>query len=187
VHAYVDPPVSVSPPAPNNTPQPDFGVATFERVNNSLSKITGVPITNSTVWAQYQTEQQSMAASPLISSFVAPNQTAMSQLANAYCGQLLANASYRDAFFGSGLDASLGSSASTFFSSSSNRAIVESALVANAVGANVTPQTATAVTNEVDALLQLVPTLSGYSNATVSTATQAACAATLGSLAVMLQ
>jgi hypothetical protein len=64
---------------------------------------------------------------------------------------------------------------------------VESALVANAVGANVTPQTATAVTNEVDALLQLVPTLSGYSNATVSTATQAACAATLGSLAVMLQ
>ena len=43
------------------------------------------------------------------------------------------------------------------------------------------------MTNEVDSLLQLVPTLSGYSNATVSTATQAACAATLGSAAVMLQ
>jgi hypothetical protein len=187
VHAYVDPPVSVSPPAPNNTPQPDFGVATFERVNNSLSKITGVPITNSTVSAQYQTEQQSMAASPLISAFVAPNQTAMSQLANTYCAQLLANSSYRDNFFGTGLDASLNSSAATFFSSAGNRAIVETALVANAVGSNVTPQTATAVTNEVDSLLQLVPTLSGYSNATVSTATQAACAATLGSLALTLQ
>jgi Concanavalin A-like lectin/glucanases superfamily len=187
VYAYPDPPIAVSPPAPNNAPQPDFGVATFERVNNSLSHITGVPITNSVVWALYQTEQQSMAASPLISAFVAPNQTAMSQLANAYCGQLLANATYRDSFFGSGLDASLGSSASTFFASSSNRAIVETALVANAVGSSVTPQTATAVTNEVDSLLQLVPTLSGYSNATVSTATQAACAATLGSLAVMLQ
>jgi hypothetical protein len=187
VHAYVDPPVSVSPPAPNNAAQPDFGVATFERVNNSLSHVTGVPITNSVVSALYHTEQQSMAASPLISAFVAPNQTAAAQLANAYCGQLLANASYRDAFFGSGLDASLNSSASTFFGSSSNRAIVETALVANAVGSNVSPQTATAVTNEVDSLLQLVPTLSGYSNATVSTATQAACAATLGSLAVTLQ
>jgi hypothetical protein len=187
VHAYVDPAVSVSPPAPNNAAQPDFGVATFERVNNSLSRITGVPITNSVVSALYQTEQQSMAASPLVAAFVAPNQTAVSQLANAYCGQLLANATYRDAFFGGGLDASLNSSASTFFGSSSNRAIVETALVANAVGSSVSPQTATAVTNEVDSLLQLVPTLSGYSNATVSTATQAACTATLGSLAVMLQ
>ncbi|HYC10265.1 MAG TPA: LamG domain-containing protein, partial [Steroidobacteraceae bacterium] len=187
VHAWVDPPVSVPPPTADNTPQPDFGIATFERVNRSLAKITGVPITNSAVNAQYQTTQQSMPASALISAFVAPNQTAMGQLANTYCAQLLANASYRDAFFGSGLDASLNSSAASFFSSSGNRAIVENALVANAVGSGVSPQTATAVSGEVDNLLQLVPTLSGYSNATVSTATQAACAATLGSAAVMLQ
>jgi hypothetical protein len=193
VHAYVDPPVSVSPPAPNNTPQPDVGIATFERVNNTLARITGVPITNSTVWAQYQSQQQSMAATPLIAAFVSSNQTAMSQLANSYCGQLLANASYRDAFFGTGLDASLTASAGPFFSSASNRALVENALVANAVGSNVSPLTATAVTGEVDNLLQLFngvsavsgqPTLSGY---TVSQAAQAACAATLGSAAVMLQ
>ncbi len=187
VHAWVDPPVTTTPPTPTTTPQPDFGIATFERVNNSLARVTGVPITNSTVAALYQSEQQSMAASPLISAFVAPNQTATGQLANAYCGQLLANASYRDAFFGTGLDSSLGSSASSFFSSASNRQIVETALVKNAVGSSVTPQTALAVTNEVDALLQLIPTLPGYSTATVSTATQAACTATLGSAAVMLQ
>ena len=187
VHAWVDPPVTVAPPTADNTPQPDFGIATFERVNRSLAKITGVPITNSAVNAQYQTTQQSMPASALISAFVAPNQTAMGQLANTYCAQLLANASYRDAFFGSGLDASLNSSAASFFSSAGNRAIVANALVSNAVGSGVSPQTATAVTGEVDNLLQLVPTLSGYSNATVSTATQAACAATLGSAAVMLQ
>jgi hypothetical protein len=186
-YPYVDPPVSVPPPAANNTPQPDYGIATFERVNRSLSRITGVPITNSTVNALYQTAQQSMAASPLISAFVAPNQTAMGQLANAYCGQLLATQSYRDAFFGTGLDTSLNSSAASFFSSASNRAIVENALVSNAIGSSVSPQTATAVTGEVDNLLQLVPTLSGYSGATVSTATQAACAAALGSAAVMLQ
>jgi concanavalin A-like lectin/glucanase superfamily protein len=187
VHAYVDPPVHVSPPAPNNTPQPDFGIATFERVNNSLARITGVPISNSVVAALYLSEQQSMAAQPLISAFVPSNQTAMSQLANGYCGQLLATASLRDAFFGAGLDASLSSSAAGFFASGSNRAIVEHALVSNAVGSNVTTQAATAVTNEVDALLQLIPTLPSYGNATVSTATQAACAATLGSAAVMMQ
>jgi cytochrome c553 len=187
VHAYVDPLVPWSPPAANNTPQPDFGIATFERVNHTLSRITGVPITNSTVNALYQTEQQSMAGTPLMSAFVSPNQTAMGQLANAYCGQLLANASYRDAFFGTGLDSSLTGTAASFFNSAGNRQLVENALVSNAIGSNVNPQSATAVTNEVDSLLQLIPTLSGYSSATVSTATQAACAATLGSAAVMLQ
>jgi hypothetical protein len=108
-------------------------------------------------------------------------------LANSYCGVLLSTQSYRDAFFGSGLDASISAQASAFFSSQSNRQIVETALVNNAVGTNVTPQTATAVTNEIDSLLQLVPTLPNYSGATVQTATQAACTAALGSAAVMLQ
>jgi hypothetical protein len=187
VHAFVDPPVAGSPPAPDNTPQPDFGIATFERVNHTLARVTGVPITNSTVSAQYQTAQQSMAATPLMSAFVAPNQTAMGQLANTYCGQLLANATYRDAFFGTGLDASLNTTAASFFSSAGNRQIVENALVSNAIGTGVNPQSASAVTNEVDSLLQLIPTLSGYGSATVATATQAACAAALGSAAVMLQ
>jgi len=40
VHAYVEPTVVVSPPAPDNTPKPDFGVATFERINHSLARIT---------------------------------------------------------------------------------------------------------------------------------------------------
>src|SRR6267154_545070 len=44
-HAFVEP--SANPPmTPDNTPRPDGGIATFERVNRSLSAITGVPITN---------------------------------------------------------------------------------------------------------------------------------------------
>jgi cytochrome c553 len=192
VHAYVDPAVAASPPAPNNTPQPDFGIATFERVNNSLARITGVPITNSTVSALYQSAQQSMPASPLISAFAPANQTAMSQLANAYCGQLLASSSLTHTFFNGQLDSSLSQSAQSFFGTAGNRQIVENALVSNAIGSSVNPQAVTAVTSEVDNLLQLFAgvssqgqaPLSGYS---VSAATQAACAATLGSAAVMLQ
>jgi len=187
VHAYVEPTVVVSPPAPDPTPKPDFGIATFERVNNSLSRITGVPITNPVVSALYSVSQQSLPAGPLISAFVPSQQTAMSQLANAYCGQLLAAQSLRDTFFGgTGLDASLNASASGFFgaSGSANRQLVINALVTNAVG-NATPASAGAVRSEVDSLLTRIPTLNA--GATVSQATVAACTAVLGSAVVTLQ
>jgi hypothetical protein len=187
VHAYVEPTVVVSPPTPDPTLKPDFGVATFERVNNSLARITGVPITNPVVSALYSVSQQSLPAGPLISAFVPSQQTAMSQLANAYCGQLLATQSLRDTFFGgTGLDASLNASASGFFgaSGSANRLLVINALVTNAVG-NATPASASAVRSEVDSLLTRIPTLNA--GATVSQATVAACTAVLGSAVVTLQ
>jgi hypothetical protein len=187
VHAYVEPTVVVAPPAPDNTPKPDFGVATFERINNSLALITGVPITNPVVSALYNVSQQSLPAGPLISAFVPSQQTATSQLANAYCGQLLATQSLRDTFFGgTGLDASLNASASGFFgaSGSANRLLVINALVNNAVG-NATPASASAVRGEIDSLLTRIPTLNA--GATVSQATVAACTAVLGSAVVTLQ
>jgi hypothetical protein len=187
VHAYVEPTVVVSPPAPDPTPKPDFGVATFERINHSLARITGVATTNPVVSALYNVSQQSLPAGPLLSAFVPSQQTAMSQLANAYCGQLLATPSLRATFFGgTGLDASLNASASGFFgaSGSANRLLVINALVTNAVG-NATPASASAVRSEVDSLLTRIPTLNA--GATVSQATVAACTAVLGSAVVTLQ
>ncbi len=87
VHAYVDPTVPASPPGPDNTLQPDYGVATFERINNSMSRITGVALINTTVSTLYHSAQQSLPASPLIAAFLPSHQTAISQLANAYCGR----------------------------------------------------------------------------------------------------
>ena len=187
VHAYVEPTVVVSPPAPDNTPQPDFGVATFERINHSLARITGVPITNTVVSALYNSEQQSLPSQPLISAFLPSHQTAIAQLANAYCGQLTQTQSLRDAFFGTGLDASINSSASGFFGSSgsASRSIVINALVSNAVGTNVSPAAAGAVRSEVDALITRMPALKPA--ATVADATTAACAAVLGSAVVSLE
>src|SRR5215468_8063694 len=53
VHAYVDPIGPGTQPALPVTPQPDFGVATFERVHHSLSRITGVSITDNVVNSLY--------------------------------------------------------------------------------------------------------------------------------------
>ncbi|MGO9852300.1 MAG: LamG domain-containing protein [Steroidobacteraceae bacterium] len=186
-HAFVDPPGTVVPPTPNNTPVPDYGIATYERINNSLARITGVAITDPVVEPLFQTSEQSMPAAPLIAGFISSQQTAISALANAYCGELLASASLRDAFFGTGLDASLTMSSSSFFgaSGSANRAIVINALSSNAVGTSVSPQTVTAVQNEVDALITRVPQINAA--ATVQQTTIAACTAALASAAVTLQ
>ncbi len=189
VHAFVDPAVTLPPPTPTTMPAPDLGVATYERLTHTMAKITGVPFTNPTVNALYQASQQSMPSTPLLSAFVSSQQTAISQLAGAYCAQLVTTQSYRDAFFGTGLDAAISSNqtAAAFFGSSSNRAIVENALANNAVGVNVSPATATAVINEVEALLNRIPTLNETPTPTVTTATEAACQAVLGSAAVSLQ
>jgi hypothetical protein len=185
-HTFVDPPGIPTPPVPDNTPVPDYGIATYERINNTLSRLTGVATTDQVVQTLYMSSQQAMPATPLISAFVSSEQTAISGLANAYCGELLASASLRDAFFGTGLDASLGASASGFFgaSGSAQRAIVINAL-ANAIGTTAAPQMASAVQAEVDALITRVPQINPA--ATVTQATVAACTAALASGAVTLQ
>jgi len=185
-HTFVDPPGIPTPPVPNNTPVPDYGIATYERINHTLSRLTGVPVTDPVVQTLYMSSQQAMPATPLISAFIASQQTAIQGLANAYCGEMLASSSLRDAFFGTGLDASLTASASGFFgaSGSPQRAIVVNGLT-TAVGTTAAPQMASAVGTEVDALITRVPQVN--SAATVTQATVAACTASLASAAVTLQ
>lgn len=185
-HTFVDPPGIPTPPVPNNTPMPDYGIATYERINNSFARLTGVPITDQVVQTLFMSSQQAMPATPLISAFVSSAQTSISGLANAYCSEMMASPSLRDAFFGTGLDASLGASASGFFgaSGSAQRAIVINGLT-TAVGTTAAPQMASAVAAEVDALITRVPQIN--SAATVTQATVAACTASLASAAVTLQ
>ena len=183
-HAFTEP-VPVPPVAADNPPSPDLGVRNFAEINATLSTITGVPTTNSTVNTAYGTLQQSLPPAPQIDAFLASTQTAVSQLATAYCGQLVDTVAARDAFFGTGLDASINATASSFFGTAGNRNIVINALVAKAVGTGVNPSYGTAVTTELNALLTRIPTLTA--SATVSSATKAACTAALGSAAVSLK
>ena len=142
--------------------------------------------TDSVVHPLYVVSQQSMPAGPTIAAFGPSQQTAFSQLANAYCGEMLASPGLRDQFFGPGIESSLGSNAGALVGAGGAglRTTIENALATNAVG-NANPQAASAVRNEVDALLQRIQSLNG--SATVSQATVAACTAALGSAAVTLQ
>jgi Concanavalin A-like lectin/glucanases superfamily len=172
---------------------PDFGVATFERIDHNMSGITGIPFTNQTVNTLYQSIQQSMPSQPTIAAFLPSHQTAISQLAGAYCAQLVATPSAFNTFFaGSGLSAlngALSSSASSYFGTGSGNAAalasVVGPIVNNVVGPTAYPQASAAMTAELNTLLLRVPTLN--SSATVSTATVAACSAALGSAATVVQ
>jgi hypothetical protein len=193
VHAFVDPPGVPTAPVPNNTPQADYGVMSFERFNHSLSRITGVPVTDSVVQAMYLASQQSLPAGPQIGAFVSSQQTAMSSLANAYCREMLASPGLRDTFFGSGIEASLTMTANPALQGAALRQTITSALATNAVGSTVSPASSAAIVNESDALLQRIggtavnglPAISV--NATVSQAIVAACTASLSSAAVTVQ
>jgi hypothetical protein len=190
-HVYLDPAVPPNPPAVDNTAQPDLGVHLFAEVNASMSAVTGVPTSDPAVAPVYAAEEQSLPAVPQISAFTASEQTAISQLAGAYCSELMSQQKYRDPFFGTGsatLDANLAQPASWFSGSSGNQSLVITPLVnALAVGTSVDPTYAAALQNELGALLNRIPTLSLSSAPTVATATQAACQAALGSAALMLK
>ena len=180
---FRSPIVPPNPPSTGNTPQPDYGVRLFAEVNASMSRVTGVPPTDSVVAALYASEQQSLPAVPQINAYTASEQTAVSELAGAYCGELVNNQGYRDAFFGTGLDASISSGAS-FFSGATNQNIVIIPLANAIVGVSTDPAYA-GLQSELSALLTRIPSVS--SGATVAMAAQAACQAALGSAALTIK
>jgi hypothetical protein len=79
--------------------QSDIGIRTFEQLNQSMSKITGVPTTNTAVRSTYLQVQQQLPPVPSIEAFLASHQTGVAQLAIKYCSEMVNNAGTRAAFF----------------------------------------------------------------------------------------
>jgi hypothetical protein len=180
-HVHTDPTPAIPAPV-DSPPAPDVGVRSFQEVNVTLATITGVPVSNTTVATAYNTLQQSLPPAPQLDAFLASHQTAISQLAVAYCTTAVNTPAFLGGLF-PGLD--LSQPAMTYFANATNRNLLITPLVSRAIGSNVSTQTATAVTNELNTL---IPKLAN-SNAAGRTAVvaQSACAAVLGSAAVSVQ
>jgi hypothetical protein len=99
-HTFARTPVTgVTQQPADLTPQSDIGIRTFEQLNQSMSKITGVPTTNTAVRATYLQVQQQLPPVPSIEAFLASHQTGIAQLAIKYCSEMVNNATTRAAFF----------------------------------------------------------------------------------------
>lgn len=179
-HTVTEPTVSAAASPPDQPAKPDYGVRTFDEINATYSAITGVPVTTASVASTYATVKQQLPTVESMDAFLASHQTGIAQLAIAYCNALVNDATLRQNFFGSGLDPSASGS---IFNTQANRDIVINALRTKAIGTNLPSQPTDAeVATELNALLQKI----GASR-DAGTAMKAACAAVLGSAAVVVQ
>jgi hypothetical protein len=149
-------------------------------------------VNNATVNKAYNSLEQSLPTTNDLSAFVASAQTAISSLADSYCGTAVNTPAIQTVTF-PGLTNLTGSGA-TFFGTTTpaagtpatgNRALVINPLVNAATGgATVNPTQAQLVTDELN---RLITTLVGTTGTTTAQAAQGACDAVLGSAVVSLQ
>lgn len=178
------------PAAPAVTPgQALIGVRNFAEISASLSSITGVPKTATKVRDTYAKVEQQLPTSTAANGFLASHQMGVTQLAVAYCSELVDSASLRTSFF-PGFD--FGASAGTAFDTNGRNQIINpllSKLLADVVGNS--SGGPTKLSNQADpALLRtelnnLISTISA--TGTTSTTVKAACSASLGSAVMLLQ
>jgi hypothetical protein len=170
-----------------DSPQPDMGIRTFDELNATFSKLTGVPITNATAAATFANVKQQMPAVESIDAFLASHQTGIAQLAIAYCSAMVDNQTTRDAFYGPGLDPNQGSA---YFNDVSKQTQVVNAITNKAINSSLATQPTAGVVDT--AIRKLLNTIANnpasQSNPKGSgNAMKAACGAALGSAATTLQ
>lgn len=78
------------PPVPDNvTVQSGIGIKTFDEINEALSALTGISITNPSVANSFATLRQQLPVEPSQETFAASQQMAVTQLAVLYCKELV--------------------------------------------------------------------------------------------------
>jgi hypothetical protein len=159
------------------TPPSQMGVKTFAQVNNALSVITGIPVSNPAVSTLYNTIQQSLPPTNDLAAFLASHQTSIAQLADQYCNIAVTAPPAGSIFSGVALPAVSG------FQTPATRALYITPLINRAVGVGVNATTAATIQAELDTLMGT--TLKTSTSA--AAVAQAACTATLGSAVVSLQ
>jgi hypothetical protein len=93
------------PPAPGVVvPSAGIGIRDFAEINDSMSELTGVPVTNATVRATYLELLQALPSDNDVAAFVSAHQVGITRLALDYCDQLVENNGLRTAFFNNGFD-----------------------------------------------------------------------------------
>jgi Concanavalin A-like lectin/glucanases superfamily len=182
-------PVTAFSHVPNGTPtgpdttnppplSPQFGMRTFDEINATFAKLTGVSPTSSTVAATYATVKQQLPAVEAIDAFLASHQTGIAQLAIAYCNVMVETPNLRTAFYPASLNPA---SSGTIFDDPGTRTLLIDAIKTKVIGStNLQPQPLL-----VDSTYALL--LTRLRNGSAGTAMKAACAAALGSAATTVQ
>lgn len=183
-HVTTDPvPIAIAPSYP--PPAASIGVRTFAQINASLSKLTGVPTTNSSVSQTYVTVQQQLPSVPTLESFSSANQVGIVQLAIQYCSVAVNTPSLAAQLFpGVTFSSSLFGATGT----APGVSLVSSALAARVLGSGLATQpAASSVTTELNAMIgKLCVSTACTTQARVMAVTSAACAAAFSSADMLI-
>lgn len=179
--AYPEEPMP-DPPALADSENPEVGLRTFDEINQTMSNITGVPITNASVADTYRLVKQALPSVESIDTFGSSQQMGVAQLAISYCDAMVDNTALRTSFFGGGgvIDVN----------GAGGRNAMITSIIDKSVGTNLTSQPDDAeVRTELNGLVaKLAATCAGSCNATrTATIAKASCAAAIGSAAMLLQ
>ena len=178
------PPAAPTPATPDDKPEASqYGVRTFAEVNAAMSAVTGVSVGDANVDATYQLVIQQLPGVPSAESFVASHQVGIAQMAIQYCDSLVESSQAASYFPG----LSLSAAPATAFADTSK---LINPLLTHGVGVNLATQPAWSdVTTELDSLVAtLTASCGGSCPATrTKTITKAACAAVLGSGALLIK
>jgi hypothetical protein len=180
------PPVDVLQPEPGDLePVSAIGLKTFEEINASMSKMTGIPVTQTSVAATYNTVRQQLPTVTDIKGFLASHQMGITQLAIQYCDALVEDNAARTAFFPA---VNFNADVATAFSEGNRPAVIDP-LLENLVGENISTQpTNEAVENELNNLMdKLTFCPGGCDSGRTETVVKASCAAVLGSAVTLIQ
>ncbi|WP_417548213.1 LamG domain-containing protein [Marinobacter segnicrescens] len=173
------------PPAlPNLPAAPDVGLKNFDAINATMSKLTGVPVTNSQVRDTFETVREQLPSVANIEGFLSSQQMAITQMAIGYCNELVDDISLRGNFFpGFNFNAAAG----TAFTPG-NRDLVTNPLIDTMVGSNLDTQPLVAdLEGELDDLMDSLTACGGSCEADrTATVVKASCAAVLGSATTLI-
>ncbi len=178
-------PVPLAPGPPPDVRRPaDIGLRVFDRINATMSRLTGVSSQAPAVKTTFDTVKQALPTVESIDTFVSGHPVAIAQLSIQYCNTLVDDTSARAAYF-PGFN--FGAAPATAFGSG-GRGIVVDSLVNRMMLANMgTDPDPTDVRNELDSLItRLTACGSSCPAGRTATVVKATCAAMLGSAVTLI-
>ena len=179
--------VSAAPPSVSDI-EPDVGMRNFAEINASMSKITGVPVTNGNVVSTYETVKQQLPTTTSAETFLSSHQMAIAQMAIEYCSELVDDTALRASFFPD--FGNFNVAVTPAFDSTLERDAIIDPLYANVAGSGLATQPGELeMKAELESLITLlaVDRHSGEAADVTQKIVKATCAAALGSAAVLVQ
>ncbi len=182
--AYTDNTVLSAAAPVDKDPVSDMGYRAFEEIDATMSKITGVPRTNTAVKATYQLVKQQLPTVENMETFLSAHQIGIAQLGSSYCSALVENSTLAASFF-----PNLNLNSNSLSGTTERNAVIDP-LIAGAVGNGLTTQPdSAAVRTELNNLMDRLCTggVCTAGSARVRVVVKAACTAALASAVTTVQ